>query len=106
MGVPTNRHPSSPHDLEIGLRTRFGNQPALVLLRRDRWSVAAAARELRVPYRDLYRAVRGVSSPRAEIRNGLGALLERPEGELFTDDALMVAAASTRRRTRNNAHTR
>jgi hypothetical protein len=68
--------------------SRFGTQPAQALLREQRWSVAAAAREICVTYPQLRGAVIGWSRPTPAVRDGLSKLLDKPVEELFTAEAL------------------
>jgi hypothetical protein len=67
---------------------RFGRQPALDVLRRERWSVAAISRELDLPLLHLKAALYGYVRPAAEVRNALATKFDVDVTALFTAAAL------------------
>ncbi|MBM0258956.1 hypothetical protein [Micromonospora sp. 4G55] len=68
--------------------SRFGRQPAADALRRERWSIPLAARQIDVPENHLRTAVGGYNRPMPEVRERLPKLLGLPLEELFTPEVL------------------
>lgn len=58
-------------------------QPVREHLRRERWSIRAAAVKIEVPPGHLAYAVRGWATPSQEVRDRLPALLGVPLSDLF-----------------------
>lgn len=58
-------------------------QPAREHLRRERWSIRAAAVEIDVPVQHLAYVMRGWATPSQEVRDRLPALLGVPLSGLF-----------------------
>lgn len=76
--------------------TKFGRQPVRVLLHEQRWSVAAAARHLGLPYAHLSNCVNGRIAPSKVAKSALVGLLGRPEELLFTPHALAACSHGPR----------
>src|SRR6185295_5557268 len=66
----------------------FGRQPAYDVLRRERYTIANAARTMNVLESHLRMVVKGRVSPSPEVRERLPKLLNVGLSELFTLDAL------------------
>jgi len=66
----------------------YGRQPALKVMARQRWTVAAAAREIGIEYYVFYNMVNGRTVPSPHVRNALTTLLETPLEFLFTAEVL------------------
>ena len=80
------------------MATRFGEQPGRLILRRERWTIARAAREIDESYAHLLRSLRGVVRPSEQVRRRLPALVGRPVSDLFTPEALAEPPAPRRPR--------
>jgi hypothetical protein len=70
------------------LQTRYGIQPGRLVLRRERWTIAGAAREIGVTPAHLKQSLYGVIRPSEQVRRMLPTLLERPIEQLFTPEAI------------------
>ncbi len=77
---------------------KYGIQPLGKELARQRWTVAAAARQLGVEYPQLYNAVTGRITPTIHLRNALPTLLDVPLEKLFTVEVLKATPRTQRAR--------
>ncbi len=77
---------------------KYGVQPLRKELARQRWTVAAAARQLGVEYPQLYNTVIGRITPTIHLRNALPTLLDVPLEKLFTVEALKARPRTQRAR--------
>jgi len=68
--------------------TRWGEQPARMALRRERYSIPLAARIIGVPETHLRNTVLGCTRPSPVVRRELPKLLGVPLTDLFTDEVL------------------
>jgi transcriptional regulator with XRE-family HTH domain len=70
------------------VKTRFGDQPLIEEMRRQRWHYSLLAREINVTQKQLYAAARGIVVPSPPLRDKLPAILGVPLSRLFTAEAL------------------
>lgn len=68
--------------------TRFGDQPARLLLKEQRYSMRLAALAINCPMPHTHRALRGDVRPHPILVERLCKLLNREPHELFTEEAL------------------
>lgn len=66
----------------------LGLQPLVEVLKQERWTYAAAAREVGVSYAHLYNVAIGRTAPSPMLREGLPRLLRTSQRRLFTSEAL------------------
>ncbi len=76
--------------------TRFGRQPLVDVMRRQRWTFSLLARELGCTYPQLHRAANGSVVPSPKLRDKLPVILATPLSELFTEEALSWRYHTTR----------
>ncbi|WP_328651330.1 hypothetical protein OG598_25020 [Micromonospora sp. NBC_00330] len=67
---------------------QWGRQPALNLLRQERWTIPLAAEEIGVSEWHLKNVVYGRTRPMEQVKIGLSRLAGRPVTELFTEEVL------------------
>lgn len=96
MPAPT-RGISLPTGGKVYLVSKYGEQPAYEIMRKQRWTIALASRETGIEYLHLWRAVRGDLRPSLDTRRRLSDLLEVPVERLFTEKALVRPYARTGR---------
>lgn len=70
------------------MQTRFGDQPLIEEMRRQRWHYSLLAQEISVTRQQLYTAARGIVVPSPLLRDKLPAILGVPLSQLFTAEAL------------------
>jgi transcriptional regulator with XRE-family HTH domain len=70
------------------VKTRFGDQPLIEEMRRQRWHYSLLAREITVTQKQLYAAARGIVVPSPALRDKLPPILGVPLSQLFTAEAL------------------
>jgi hypothetical protein len=68
--------------------TRFGDQPLIEEMRKQRWTYTLLSTRIDATYRQLYFAARGVVAPSPDLRDKLPAVLGVPLSRLFTPEAL------------------
>ena len=69
-------------------RSKFGDQPLIEEMLRQRWHYSLLAREIGVTRQQLYTAARGIVVPSPMLRDKLPAILGVPLSQLFTAEAL------------------
>jgi hypothetical protein len=67
---------------------KWGPQPARVVMARERWSIALAARTIGVNEEHLRNVLRGVTRPMPAVLDKLPELLGCPVMDLFTEEIL------------------
>ena len=70
------------------MNTRFGDQPLIEEMRRQRWHYSQLAQEINVTRKQLYAAARGIVVPSPILRDKLPPILGVPLSRLFSAEAL------------------
>jgi ribosome-binding protein aMBF1 (putative translation factor) len=70
------------------VKTRFGDQPLIEEMRRQRWHYSLLAQEISVTQKQLYAAARGIVVPSPALRDKLPPILGVPLSQLFSAEAL------------------
>jgi hypothetical protein len=90
------------------MKSRFGNQPLIAVMRQQRWTYPLLATQLSsATQRQLYTTARGVVAPSPLLREELPKVLGVPLTDLFTIEALSahyhrnsaLGGSASRRRT-------
>ena len=70
------------------MKSRFGDQPLVEEMRRQRWHYSLLAQLINVTRQQIYAAARGIVVPSPAIRDRLPPILGVPLSQLFTAEAL------------------